>query len=125
MDANLFVELVEKWGFTSAIKATLKNMTSPPTSNAELVELSRWFNGLELSSQRMTERAVVRGAAHAIFGFLCIIDGARAIEPGPDKGHLELFYVKGKTRVLLNDPSEEPLNDKFQGQWPETVTEPG
>ncbi len=41
-------------------------------------------------------------AEGVIFGVLCVLDGVRAIESGPDKGELELYYVKDGTRVLLN-----------------------
>ncbi|MGA2581950.1 MAG: hypothetical protein ABSG31_01630 [Tepidisphaeraceae bacterium] len=119
MDADLFVEMVDKLAFESAVSSTLKNMTSPPGSrpSAELLELSRWFNELSNEAKKMVEHAISLSAAHAVTGFLSIIDGARAIESGPDKGRLELLYVKRETRVLLNDRHREPLNDKFHWQW--------
>lgn len=78
-----------------------------------MIEMSRWFNKLELSDQRYVTRIIERSAAEAVFGFLCVIDGARSIETGPDKGAMELYYVKGTHRILLNDRNKEPLNDKW------------
>jgi hypothetical protein len=51
----------------------------------------------------------------ATFGALCIIDGVRAIEDGPDKGEYEIFYVKGGHRHLLNEPGGYLLHDIFNG----------
>ena len=52
-------------------------------------------------------------AEAAIFGFFCVLDGARFIEDGPEKGDFELYYVKGDDRVLLNPPGDD-LHDIFQ-----------
>ena len=53
-------------------------------------------------------------AEDVVFGVLCVLDGVRAIENGPDKGELELYYVKGESRVLLNDMKQCELHDIFQ-----------
>ena len=58
---------------------------------------------------------VARTAAiKARFGFLCVIDGARSIYDAVPHGHLELYYVHGEDRILLNDINREPLNDQFE-----------
>jgi len=124
MDADLFAAMVEKLAFTRAVKVTMESMASPPgrIPEAELVELSHWFNELNAEGEKMVTRAVALAAGQAVLTFLCILDGAQAIEAGPDKGHLELLYVKGDTRILLNDRRKEPLNDKFHWHWPATGT---
>jgi hypothetical protein len=48
----------------------------------------------------------------AIFGFLCVLDGVRAIEGARDKGRLVLFYDR-ESRVLLNNPDDEYLHDIY------------
>ncbi len=59
---------------------------------------------------------VVNDAAEgAAFGFLCVLDGVRAIENGQLKGRLELHYVNGDRRVLLSDPDWEELHNLYQG----------
>jgi hypothetical protein len=60
----------------------------------------------------MLARVVATAVDRSVFGFFCVIDGVRAIEDGPDKGRLELSYVKDGVR-LLNPPEGEMLHDIF------------
>jgi hypothetical protein len=53
---------------------------------------------------------VLDAVNRAVFGFLCVIDGVRAIEHGADKGSLELRYVKNGS-VLLNPPDGKVLHE--------------
>jgi len=78
------------------------------------MRLSQWFQLLSVSEQKMLREALTDAAERAVFGIMCVLDGVRAIENGPEKGSLELYYVKGDQRVLLNDP-QEVLHDLFQG----------
>ncbi|MFL5252281.1 MAG: hypothetical protein ACJ8AI_05215 [Rhodopila sp.] len=41
-----------------------------------------------------------RVATNATFGFLCVLDGVRAIEDGPEKGTLKLIYSGAADTVL-------------------------
>ncbi len=50
-----------------------------------------------------------------VFEFFCILDGVSAIENGPTKGELQLYFVKAGERVRLN-PSDESLHDLFNAQ---------
>lgn len=61
----------------------------------------------------MLREALRESAEAAVFGFLCILDGVRVIESGPNQGELELYLVNGDKRVLLNDPHEEELHNLF------------
>ncbi len=59
-------------------------------------------------------RAALREVAEsAVFGFFCVLDGVRVIEESPEKGDLELYYVKGEERNLLNNPNGGELHDLF------------
>ncbi len=53
-------------------------------------------------------------AEAVLFGVLCVLDGVREIENEPDNGELELYYVRGGARVLLNDVKQGELHDIFQ-----------
>jgi len=68
---------------------------------------------LSAEDQATLAEALKDAAEGAIFGFFCVLDGARVIEAGPDKGDFELYYVKGAERVLLNAPGDD-LHDIFQ-----------
>ncbi|MDQ3816057.1 MAG: hypothetical protein M3362_00005 [Acidobacteriota bacterium] len=59
----------------------------------------------------------MRDAVHAsVFGFFCVLDGVRTIEGLGEKGSLELYYVSGATRVLLNNVGKEDLHDIYNGE---------
>ncbi len=67
----------------------------------------------------MVERAMRDAARGAVFGFFCVLDGVRAIEgPGSPgaKGSLELYYVSGSARELLNDSDKEYLHDIYNAE---------
>ncbi len=115
MTADQFVEAVQAVVIEGSVQATMKNLAHPPgrAPTADLTKLSDWYGALHSRDQKMIEQSVRLAINHAVLSMMCVIDGAQAIEAGPDKGHLELFYVKGNARILLNDPEKEPLNDKL------------
>jgi|SRR6185437_10331597 len=116
MTAEKFVDVVKEVAIEGALRSTISNLCTPPGRNppSYLVEIANWFSTLEDIDRDMVERVARLAVDHATLTFMCIIDGAKAIESGPNKGHLELFYVKGSARLRLNDPNLEPLNDKLR-----------
>ena len=69
------------------------------------------FNTMRTGSRRIVRSIIQRAADHAVLGFLAVLDGVQAIETGPDKGKLELYYVKGESWTLLNDQRREAIHD--------------
>jgi hypothetical protein len=63
----------------------------------------------------MVAEVIREAAENAVFGVLAILDGARVIENASEKGELQLYYVKGDERVLLNDQRKAPLHDVYNG----------
>ena len=63
------------------------------------VELSNWYNNLTETDKEMVLKVVEKTIEMAVFGFLCVLDGVRAIENGRDKGKLNLYYNKGDINV--------------------------
>lgn len=61
----------------------------------------------------MVMKTVNLASRQATFGFLCVLDGVRAIESVQDKGRLTLFYEKGQKKLLINDNKEDFLHDLF------------
>lgn len=103
-----------------AVRDTLEHPPGrkPPTS---IVELSEWYHSLSDTDKEKLMQ-VVQHAVHAsVFGFLCVLDGVRAIEDTQKKGELELCYVRDGVRTLLNDQGEECLHDIYQGEVYEEV----
>jgi hypothetical protein len=110
-----FVNVVKLQTSDTAVQGTLKAMKQPPgrSPSAQLLTLSRWYNQLPEAHQHMLEAALQQAAESAIFGFFCILDGVRSIENATDKGALELYFVKGSQRTLLNDQRAEELHNLF------------
>jgi hypothetical protein len=77
------------------------------------VTISKWFGGLSENDKEIFRRAIAIGAHQATFGMLAVLDGVRQIEDSPVKGTLELNYIKGDQRTLLNAPGAEALHDIF------------
>ncbi len=115
MDKQEFVRVVKLQTSDSAVSGTVKNLACPAGRKPaeRLVWLSTWYNRLSNKDQEMLREALRESAEAAVFGFLCILDGVRVIESGPNQGELELYLVNGDKRVLLNDPHEEELHNLF------------
>jgi hypothetical protein len=110
-----FVAVVKLRTSDAAVKGSLKTLERPPgrSPSERLLNLSRWYNQLSEEDRHMLGEAFREVAESAIFGFFCILDGVRVIEDTTDKGELELYFVKGSERTLLNDPHLEELHNVF------------
>jgi hypothetical protein len=113
MKPDEFVEAVRQVVLESAVSGCIRSYHQPPgkrPSTAPL-ELSSWYAKLGEDDREMVGRALRDAADAAVFGFLCVLDGVRAIEAHRDKGCLELWYVQGNERILLNDDSVGCLHE--------------
>lgn len=115
MTPNGFINSVRQVVFKSAIDGTLSAISKPPGRNPpeNLLTVSKWFGELSRNDKEMLRHAIAIAAHQATFGMLAVLDGARQIEDSPVKGTLELHYIKGDQRTLLNAPSAEALHDLF------------
>ena len=89
-----------------------KLLTNPPgrAPAKDLVEKSNWYNMLDESDKEMVVKIIDQSARIAVFGFLNVLDGSRAIEDG-ENGILKLYYEKYGRETLLNDPDRPPLHE--------------
>ena len=112
MNSEEFVELIRIVVRDGAASEVLGVLKAPPGRRppAELCERSDWYNALDDNQKRMVSSVILDAVDRAVFGFLCVIDGVRAIENGEKKGALELRYVNDGS-VLLNTPDGEMLHD--------------
>lgn len=110
-----FVTNVRKYKRKSAIDAIIGGLHKPAgrKPHEKDIKLSKWFNALTENDKEMVRALVESSVDHPLFGFLCILDGASAIESGPDKGQLELRYVKGASSVLLNDDESAGMHEYY------------
>ena len=113
MNSSEFITAIKEVVLKSSIEDTILLLESPPGRKPEkhLVFLSNWYNGLD-EDQKIIVMEIIQIATHgAIFGFLTVLDGVRAIEGDSNKGSLELSYVVKDDKYMLNDPSGPMLHD--------------
>jgi hypothetical protein len=112
VDTEQFAELIRIVVRDGAASETLSVLKAPPGKrpSEELGARSTWYNSLDSDQKKILSSVVLDAVNRAVFGFLCVIDGVRAIEHGADKGSLELRYVKNGS-VLLNPPDGKVLHE--------------
>jgi hypothetical protein len=115
MDGNEFARVIKNVVAENSIRSVEEVVTDPPgrSPNKELLELSAWFKSLSENERGKAKLLISNSVDEAVFGFLSVLDGVRAIEGSGDKGRLLLYYVKGDERTLLNDETNEFLHDIY------------
>lgn len=116
MNSETFVSAVKRVVEDAAAEDCIRLYCSGPPGHRPsptLVELSAWFCALSDSDRAMVARVARDVSRSALFGFLCVLDGVRAVEGLGPKGDFELWFVKDGRRQLLNPASGEMLHDIF------------
>ena len=118
MTPEEFITKIRQVVFEPAINGTMSLIEKPPgrRPSEDLVALSKWFLQLSDTDKKMLQSAIALAAHGATFGMLAVLDGVRQIDDTPQKGTLELSYIKDGQSVLLNDPNFEHLHDLFNQQ---------
>ena len=117
LDPENFVRALEKSVRDPAVSNAVSVMTRPPGRKPpeRLVALATWYSGLDEQDRLMLRAALKLVADSALFGFLCVLDGARAIESGDNKGEFRLLYLNGAdTERCLSGPGKPLLHEFFQ-----------
>jgi len=115
MDAKLFIRAIKEVVRDAAARNALSILEQPPgrRPSPELKARADWYHSLDDSQKKLLADAIKEAANGAVFGFLCVLDGVRAIEDDKPQGVLELRYVKGNISFILNPPDETMLHDLF------------
>ncbi|MDG6896210.1 hypothetical protein [Volucribacter amazonae] len=108
-----FVEILKELIGQGTCDDVIDLLDDPPGRRPAqyLVEMSNFFKSQDENSKEMIKKIISYTADTALFGLFCIIDDVRTFDN--EHGHLELFYIKEKIKVLLNDPEQEYLHDIF------------
>jgi len=82
MDSSSFVEGIHTAVYEGAIDdvVTLLSVSSGRTPNPRLIALSDWYKALEASDARRVEEVIQLSVDLAVFGFLAVLDGVRAVD---------------------------------------------
>jgi len=111
MDAKEFVTALKEVVIDESIRSVQENLYRPPGRKPaeELRIQSEWYNKLNDYDKQILIQIITESIDSAVFGFLCVLDGVRAIE-NVEKGKLRLYYEKGGEQNLLNDEHSEMLH---------------
>jgi hypothetical protein len=113
MNAKDFVDAVREFALKASVEGTISLLVSPPgrKPDEDLLAVSAWFKALSETDQTMLKRALAMVAEQAVFGVMCILDGARVIEPAGPKGTFELRFIKNGHVDVLSGPDGELLHE--------------
>lgn len=116
MNATDFVDAIQTEVRDAAVSGVMSLIEQPPgrRPSPTLVSLSQWFSALTDADKQHIKEVVTLASDQTAFGFLAVLDGARVIENPPDRGMLELHWIKANQSVLLNDPKAEALHELLQ-----------
>jgi hypothetical protein len=103
--------------FDAAIAGTEQLLVSPPgrEPHAQLVELSRWYKGLEDPDRKRVIEVARMGVDGALFGLLCVLDGSRRAVKDVNHYRLEAVGANGQSFVLTDGGS---LHEEYRNTIP-------
>jgi hypothetical protein len=112
MNSQEFVDIIRRVVLESSVDSMRKLLEHPPgrSPSKGLVEMSAWYKQLAEADKEILIKIITESVRGSVFGFLCVLDGARAIE-STDKGTLKLYYEKDDDSVLLNDQDRFGLHE--------------
>ena len=114
MNGEAFVAAIRVAVRDAAIGPLLDHLRNPPGRRVpdDVRAMSQWLKSLTPDEYGMVSGILEKGVDAAVFGFLCVLDGSRAIEADRAKGTLRLTYVKqGETD--LNGPDGPLLHELY------------
>jgi hypothetical protein len=116
MQPEEFVSAIKQVVETNSMNDVLINISQSSGTKVDhrIKYLIDWYKDLDVEGQQCVKEVIKESVSTTLFGFFCVLDGVRAIENSPDKGSLELYYVKGNNRTLLNDLNEDFLHDIYK-----------
>lgn len=113
MHPEQFVDVIKKVVSESAVEGVISELHSPPgrRPQADLMAMSAFWHTASGEQKEMIAQIIRLAVDDAAFGFLCVLDGVRAIEEGDHKGELSLAWRKDDTTVVLNQNGD--LHDYY------------
>lgn len=114
MNTQEFVDAIRLAVVDTTASGVSTVMRHPPGAapDGELVEMSRWYNGLSDDDVAMVERAMGIAVRHAVFGVFAVLDGARKVDPSWAPGdHFELHHIHGGRTEIIGGDEGPPLHE--------------
>lgn len=115
MSPEQFVDAIREVVRDAAVEGVINNLVSPPGRKVSTEERKRstWYSSLGNDDRSYVNDIISSAVDEAVFGMLSVIDGARAIEEGGEKGELVLMYKSDEREVLLKDNKGLFLHDMY------------
>lgn len=115
MTAEEFIDAIRVAVQQGAIEGTISLLEAPPGRRPAplLADAGAWFRGLSAAERARAEQILAIAVHQAVFGMLCVIDGVRAVEHGPNRGRFVLAYRQGGHDTELNVTGGPMLHDLF------------
>jgi len=109
MSPEKFVDNIRLVVRDQTVRDMMSILSKPPgrSPKRELLDASVWFNSLDVESRTKLEWIIGRSVDSTVFGFLCVLDGVRAIEGIEDDAKLILDYRTDSGAVRINDEASE------------------
>jgi len=113
-----FVATIKEAVRDAAITDTIDVLRNPPgrKPSQQITERAEWYRSLDDEQRRILAGLIGDAVHNAIFGFLCVLDGIRAVENGVVKGRFELQYLKEGSTTVLNPPNEIMLHELYNAR---------
>ena len=115
MNNEEFVNAIRTAVEQSTINSLIKEFEESKIPSEKFKRMSAFYNTLNEPGKDMIKQIMIEAVQSAVFGFFCVLDGVRAIEKGPEKGRLELWYKKESSSesLVLNNPHSDFLHDIY------------
>jgi hypothetical protein len=112
MNAEEFVSALNLVVCDAAIKDVVSILRAPAggVRDSRYTNIQKWFSGLSEQDQQNLVSVLEETTDACLFGFCAVLDKIRAFDRARPPGKLELYYVRGEERVLINDPKNDQLN---------------
>ena len=114
MNSKQFVDTIKAVVRDGTINDVLLVTEIPPGRKVsqQLKARAEWYRSLPEEQKEFIKSIVSDAADSALFGFLCVLDGVRAVENGPEKGRFELRYLNTES-IQLNSQDDAMLHDLY------------
>ena len=118
MNQQDFISAIKTVGCESVVSAILDELCDQreKRGNSGIASIRTWYQGMEPQQRQLLVELVRDTAEQATYNLLLVLDGLLTIEPPGEKGALELYFVKGRERVLLNPSDGEQLTSLFKSE---------
>ncbi|NSL86094.1 hypothetical protein [Chitinophaga solisilvae] len=114
MNKGEFVSAVKINVATAAANKVINLLEKQVTTvSRELKQETDWYSKLGQADRDIVKQLISRAADAGVYEFLQVLDGAKSLESGTDKGVLRLLYEKNGASVQLNDATGGSLHELY------------